>query len=464
MNDDDIVDEERQKLFAMVWEQPATKVAKALGISDVALSKRCRRLQVPKPPRGYWARIATGKTPKRPPLPAYRAEIADRLRKESRSSSQVRLSKLQLDFLSYALEELRAVGKDTDACELAYDGIRAIPAGLAAQILIVLQSRYEGWLADRATVQQVNAALSSLKNLVDKLQPHAQHQVIVFHRISEGTYMSPRGPSITVRATPDFLTRLAHMSGLARANGLAYIAADMSAFDHAWSVHHVAAPRARSKAAAELCVSPHHVWIRADFEAAWASDRIETVRLPLREICPIDLMPTNESRIPSKIRRASIKPYVERLQTLREGQAILEGLVNSTYDVERALPDERLALFDRLWSGGEGTGPLTAARQAWRRMEADLDSWERELEAEEVALCEDVLGIRIGDIVVVEVGQKLARIEVEGMSIYLSGPEVSFIVWGTRFRKDGLPGKRREQFLISVENDLEPGPAILYPA
>ena len=80
MNEDDILEEERKTLFAMVWERPASEVANELGISDVALGKRCRSLQVPKPPRGYWSRIATGKTPKRPPLPAYRAEIADELR------------------------------------------------------------------------------------------------------------------------------------------------------------------------------------------------------------------------------------------------------------------------------------------------------------------------------------------------------------------------------------------------
>jgi hypothetical protein len=33
------------------------------------LAKRCRREAVPLPPRGYWARIAAGQTPIRPPLP-----------------------------------------------------------------------------------------------------------------------------------------------------------------------------------------------------------------------------------------------------------------------------------------------------------------------------------------------------------------------------------------------------------
>lgn len=455
MNDDENLDEERQRLFAMVWQRPATEVAKELGISDVALSKRCRRLQVPKPPRGYWARIATGKTPRRPPLPAYRAEIAERLRREVRSSSQVRLSKLQLEFLGYALEELKTAGQDTKACKIGGDGIRAISPTLAAQVLIILQNRYERWLSDRTTAQRVNAALSSLKNLVEKLQPHAKEQVIVFHRKSDDSYSRSSGPSILVRATLDFLTRLAQMSGLARTHGLAYVTADMSALDHAWSVNQIASPRSRSRAKTELCVSSHSVWIRALIEDSWSRDRFETVRLPLRDVCPIELMPAKEARIPSKIRRSGIKPYADRLQALCEGQTIYDGLVNATYDMDRALPDERLALFDRLWSGSSESGPLMAARRAWRSMEADLDRWEQELEAENLALCEDVLGIRVGDILVVEARGKLVRVEVEGMSVYSSGPEVTFGIWGTRFRKDGLPGKRTEQFWIAVENDLE---------
>jgi len=47
----------REELFALVWEKPTSEIAKELGISDVALSKLCRRLQVPKPPRGYWAKV-----------------------------------------------------------------------------------------------------------------------------------------------------------------------------------------------------------------------------------------------------------------------------------------------------------------------------------------------------------------------------------------------------------------------
>lgn len=172
----------REELFALVWEQPATKVARELGISDTALDKLCSRLQVPKPPRGYWARVASGKTSKRSPLPAYRVEIEQHQRRKACSTSQVRLTKLQLEFLRFALEELSTAGVETKGCELVYDGIRTVHPELAAQILILLQKRYQKWLAGRTTVRSINAAMSSLSNLVDKLQPHAQEQLLVFQQ------------------------------------------------------------------------------------------------------------------------------------------------------------------------------------------------------------------------------------------------------------------------------------------
>jgi integrase len=53
----------REELFAMVWERPSEAIAKELGISGVALGKLCVRLNVPKPPRGHWRKVQTGKTP-----------------------------------------------------------------------------------------------------------------------------------------------------------------------------------------------------------------------------------------------------------------------------------------------------------------------------------------------------------------------------------------------------------------
>ncbi len=60
---------ERTELYDMVWSRPMTAVAKELGVSGVAVAKWCERLEVPRPGRGYWRRVATGARIRRPSLP-----------------------------------------------------------------------------------------------------------------------------------------------------------------------------------------------------------------------------------------------------------------------------------------------------------------------------------------------------------------------------------------------------------
>ncbi|MDB6067406.1 MAG: hypothetical protein JWR26_3614 [Pedosphaera sp.] len=59
----------REELYERVWSAPTTQVAAELGISDVALAKRCKKLNVPKPSLGYWAKVAAGQKPEKVPLP-----------------------------------------------------------------------------------------------------------------------------------------------------------------------------------------------------------------------------------------------------------------------------------------------------------------------------------------------------------------------------------------------------------
>src|SRR5262245_60827017 len=85
----------REELFAWVWEQPTQEVAKELGVSDVAIGKLCTRLQVPKPPRGYWAKVQSGQMPRRPPLGAFREELERRRLATARAQAAEVLSQLQ---------------------------------------------------------------------------------------------------------------------------------------------------------------------------------------------------------------------------------------------------------------------------------------------------------------------------------------------------------------------------------
>ena len=59
----------REELYKMIWNTPITRLSKQFSLSDVGFAKICKRLSVPVPPRGYWARIKSGQKPRKPPLP-----------------------------------------------------------------------------------------------------------------------------------------------------------------------------------------------------------------------------------------------------------------------------------------------------------------------------------------------------------------------------------------------------------
>lgn len=59
----------RQELYELIWSTPAITLAEQFGLSDVGLAKRCKKLCVPRPSRGYWAKIAAGESPRKTPLP-----------------------------------------------------------------------------------------------------------------------------------------------------------------------------------------------------------------------------------------------------------------------------------------------------------------------------------------------------------------------------------------------------------
>lgn len=52
---------DRAKLLDEVWSKPVQAVSPRYGLSDVGLKKLCSRLQIPTPPRGYWAKVKAGK-------------------------------------------------------------------------------------------------------------------------------------------------------------------------------------------------------------------------------------------------------------------------------------------------------------------------------------------------------------------------------------------------------------------
>ncbi len=53
---------QREELYRKVWEKPISEAAKEEHIADATLRNRCKKLQVPIPDRGYWAKLRAGKT------------------------------------------------------------------------------------------------------------------------------------------------------------------------------------------------------------------------------------------------------------------------------------------------------------------------------------------------------------------------------------------------------------------
>jgi hypothetical protein len=57
------------ELYDLVWSKPVVEIAKDFGISDVAIGKICKKLNIPKPGLGYWAKKQAGKRVRQTPIP-----------------------------------------------------------------------------------------------------------------------------------------------------------------------------------------------------------------------------------------------------------------------------------------------------------------------------------------------------------------------------------------------------------
>lgn len=98
---------ERERLYEEVWAEPVIKVAENYDVSGVALAKTCRKLGVPLPPRGYWAKAKAGKASKRPSLPARKEGEPERLVSRYRTRRTQPLRPPELD----AVAPVPVIGK-----------------------------------------------------------------------------------------------------------------------------------------------------------------------------------------------------------------------------------------------------------------------------------------------------------------------------------------------------------------
>lgn len=444
----------REELFALVWEKPTREVAKEFGVSDVAISKLCARLQVPKPPRGYWARVQSGKTPRQPSLPAFREEIDRQRREAARVKAAGLLSNLEKQLYAAALSDLRRQAIDGEGADLHGSRLPDLEPDIAAQIMFLIQNRVEDWVQrGRIVPERGRSVQGSAASLVERLLPLARAQLLLFENEHRRSW-DASGPVVLLRLTAHLQERIAALVRIVRDQKLKHVVMPLMAVDHAWTVRHIHAPEMRLFLDSTLCVSTNEIWVEW-LQKAWreedAPERKATGRLRLQEIMPIDYMPRREVAVSPTISRATVAPYRERLRGLLEAERVHEMLLNAAFAMEREVPDETLALTERIWFGSER--PFRSARQAWHRVEHDLEQWATEIEADRSALARSILGVEIGDIVTAQQGERLVRLSVTGVSLHAGDNHITFGVSGKRFRKDGTLGKLDDTLWLHFENE-----------
>ncbi|MGV0819930.1 hypothetical protein [Martelella sp. AMO21009] len=386
-------------------------------------------------------------------MAAFREEVDRRRRETVRAKSAGLLSKLQQQFYQAALSDLKRQGIGIDQAELRAGRLPDLDADIASQILLLIQGRGHDWVKDGAVETRWNHSVqASASKLVEKLMPMARPHLLMFESEGNRNWYRASGPAVLVRLTVPLQERIASLVCLVREHELRHVVMPLMACDHAWSAHHVHGPDAYLLLESTLCVSRTEVWVEATHKA-WREEgppeRIVTGGLSLQAIMPIDYMPVREVSLPPAISRVTVKPYHERLQALLELDRVHGMMSDAAYGMERKVPDQTLALADRIWFGQES--PFRAAREAWEHLQDELERWEEELGAERSALAQSILGIEVGDIVVAENRGRFVRLSVSDVTLHASEKGATFIVNGTRFRKDGTLGKQQDTLALHFE-------------
>jgi hypothetical protein len=160
---------EREKLYDEIWAEPILQVAKRYGISDVGLAKICKRMKIPKPPRGYWAKLSYGVRTKREPLRPATLDtplqiIVDRTTQQmSKLHDQRRIQNPSAISERQKIRQLKIALRDMEVARrtrLYLDAMRALPNATEPE-----QAEWLAWVAQYADHidPTINFTLHTLK-------------------------------------------------------------------------------------------------------------------------------------------------------------------------------------------------------------------------------------------------------------------------------------------------------------
>ncbi|MEM6483375.1 MAG: hypothetical protein AAF662_00080 [Pseudomonadota bacterium] len=185
---------------------------------------------------------------------------------------------------------------DADAVRVLKTGARIVDKELAAELVLIVQSHYRDWLAERAGGNPISpSAMQSIGNLIVKLHRIAESYVLILS--TEGKRFSKRsdGPTVVIRMRPESHQMIANLHALVVSNGLNYLAYDLYDLVHTWIVQYLYHYERFTGARSQLCISADELWVeRKARQRDWHEDDLEviTARIPIHSVTPLELMTT----------------------------------------------------------------------------------------------------------------------------------------------------------------------------
>ncbi|MCL7944762.1 hypothetical protein [Marinobacter sp. ATCH36] len=421
---------------------PSEQVATTLGISGVALTKRCARLGIPKPPRGYWARFKGNSNRSIPPMAAYQEILSARLSQKSIQPG-LHLSERKQELFQKAADTVLAQNPELGRLEFKGSRLMHIDLALASAVLTTAIKHFEEFLPNTPFVSARQVAAG----LLDALLPVVAKNVLVFPKSEKPSYRS-ESDFLVVRISENLLRHLANANRLVSDLQLAFSAIPLNSSEYCQSVRYIFTPKSYWIAKADLCVSKTHAWLRIEQQSP--ANTYETIQVPIDHLGPLSFVPGLPRYTHTDPEVRIYREDWDLLQTLLEAEDMHTLGSSIVYDLLDEDLHLKLGRAMKIWWPREQFQALQVLQEGLVSAEQRIEQWESELAAAKQRLCEKILGIRSGDVLQVMQQGKPGRIQVDRLDVFKYEHKITFMAHGKLFRKDGMVGKRNETLYLSL--------------
>ncbi|MEX2523317.1 MAG: hypothetical protein WD750_00005 [Gammaproteobacteria bacterium] len=325
-------------------------------------------------------------------------------------------------------------------------------------MLIAIGQNYLKWgLPDGGGMRAVQGLQGVAQRLVDDLLPLARDRVVIFPPPEE-RYANIRfrgtGNHAVVRFTPELVRTVANLANMARDQGLDFVAFGLGTDHQFWRVRWAHDPDHPVLGKTCLCISRTHTWIRYEGKDFLFDEKeiLETESMPLEKMSPVELLGKTEVQ-PTSVRASTHQQrYASRLQELLKAQQAYDIAERASLDGDMALDQDILTRLLSLWWSEEELNALKKIQNGLNDITSRMETWYDAIERETESLCLEIMGIRLGDSVTLAEDNRNTRIRVDGANMITDeeDKEVLFLLHGSRYRKDGLPGKREDTIAFRV--------------